>query len=59
MVKDPVCGMMIDLKDAAAKVEYQGQTYYFCSIHCKKKFELEPEKYVAKGSEASQQHIHH
>ncbi len=30
MVKDPVCGMEIDPKEAAGKSEYQGQTYYFC-----------------------------
>ena len=27
MVKDPVCGMMIDEKTAAGKSEYQGETY--------------------------------
>lgn len=30
MVKDPVCGMMVDPETAPAKAEYQGQTYYFC-----------------------------
>ena len=47
-VKDPVCGMDIDLKTAAGKSEYQGQTYYFCSPGCKKSFDREPEKYVGK-----------
>jgi len=46
-VKDPVCGMEIDPKDAAGKAEYQGQTYYFCSPDCKKAFDKEPEKYVS------------
>jgi YHS domain-containing protein len=26
--------------------EYQGQTYYFCSIECKKKFEQQKERYA-------------
>jgi YHS domain-containing protein len=59
MVKDPVCGMMIDPKTAASKVEYQGLTYYFCSIHCKRKFELEPDKYIVRGSAQADEHSHH
>jgi YHS domain-containing protein len=46
MVKDPVCGMDVDPKNAAGKSEYQGQTYYFCSLGCKKDFDKEPQKYV-------------
>jgi Cu+-exporting ATPase len=34
-VKDLVCGMMIDPKEAAATSEYKGQTYYFCARGCK------------------------
>ena len=41
-VKDAVCGMDVDPKDAAGKVEYQGKTYYFCSLDCKQKFEKAP-----------------
>ena len=46
MAKDPVCGMDIDPKTAAGKSEYKGQTYYFCSDECRKKFEKEPKRYV-------------
>jgi len=46
MVKDPVCGMMINSQSAAASIEYKGQTYYFCSKMCKAMFEREPEKYI-------------
>ena len=45
-VKDPVCGMMVNPQHAAASIQYQGQTYYFCSQLCKTMFEREPEKYV-------------
>lgn len=46
MVKDVVCGMEIDPKEAAGKSEYRGQTYYFCAPGCKRKFEATPQQYV-------------
>ena len=45
-VHDPVCGMDIDSVSAAGKSEFKGQTYYFCSLGCKKDFDKEPEKYL-------------
>jgi Cu+-exporting ATPase len=46
MAIDPVCHMEVNEKEAAGKVEYQGQTYYFCSASCQKQFEAEPAKYA-------------
>jgi Cu(I)/Ag(I) efflux system membrane fusion protein len=49
--KDPVCGMAIDQKRAAAagrSSEYKGTTYYFCSDGCKKDFDKEPAKYAGR-----------
>jgi Cu+-exporting ATPase len=46
-VKDPVCGMDIDPKNAAATEEYKGKTYHFCSAACHDKYKAEPEKYTA------------
>jgi Cu+-exporting ATPase len=46
MATDPVCGMTVDEKTAAGKAEYNGQTYYFCSPECQKKFQHDPTKYV-------------
>ncbi len=37
LVKDPVCGVYLP-KEQAIKLEYKGQTYYFCSEECKTKF---------------------
>lgn len=37
MVKDPICGMEVDEKKAI-NVLKDGEAYYFCSEHCKKKF---------------------
>jgi Cu+-exporting ATPase len=45
MEKDIVCGMQIDPGKAAGKSEYQGKTYFFCSIGCKKKFDENPAQY--------------
>jgi RND family efflux transporter MFP subunit len=49
-VKDAACGMMIDAAQAAAQgntVTRDGVTYYFCSKSCKKKFDAQPERYLA------------
>ena len=50
-VKDLVCGMDIDPATAAGKSEHNGQTYYFCSLGCKKAFDENPEKYIGKEPE--------
>lgn len=46
MVRDPVCGMLIEKKDAAGMAEYEGKTYYFHTTDCNAAFEQSPEKYV-------------
>lgn len=48
MAKDPVCGMMIDPATSESHTDYRGDTYYFCSHSCKKKFESDPSVYVKK-----------
>ncbi len=45
-VKDPVCGMQIEDKEAAATSTYKGTTYYFCSKPCKEDFDKDPESYL-------------
>jgi len=45
-VKDPVCGMIVDPKTAAAKSDYKGKTYYFCSREDKDRFDKAPSQYV-------------
>jgi P-type Cu+ transporter len=39
IAKDPICGMTVDPKKAAATIEYKGQPYYFCSKGCAAKFQ--------------------
>jgi Cu+-exporting ATPase len=46
----PVCRMRIDQETAAAKENYKGQTYYFCSQECADTFKANPEKYARQSS---------
>jgi YHS domain-containing protein len=41
--------MQVDPKKAAGSSEYQGKTYYFCSVGCKRKFDQNPELYANKS----------
>jgi len=36
---DPVCGMQVDVANAAAHAEHEGTTFYFCSDHCRHRFD--------------------
>jgi YHS domain-containing protein len=47
--RDVVCGMDVDVKQAAAAgllAKHAGRTYYFCAEDCKAKFLTEPQKYL-------------
>ena len=48
MAQDPVCGMEVDPKKAAAQSQYRDQTVYFCAVVCKVKFDQNPAKYIDK-----------
>jgi Cu+-exporting ATPase len=37
-VTDPVCGMTVDRATAAATLEHNGRTYWFCSAACRDTF---------------------
>ena len=45
---DPVCGMTVD-KSQAETLTYGGETWFFCSEHCKTQFEADPERSIASG----------
>ena len=53
MVKDPICGMTVD-EATPLKAERDGQTFYFCSEHCREKFLAE-----AKAKSARIQALQH
>jgi YHS domain-containing protein len=43
--RDPVCGMQAS---DGITFDYKGQTYAFCSDHCRSQFEKNPESYIKK-----------
>lgn len=43
---DPVCGMQISDSQAAITEKLDGETYYFCSIHCRESFLMAPGAYL-------------
>ena len=51
ILRDPVCGMTVTYESAEARSEYNGQTYYFCSMDCKEQFEKDPERYIRNEKE--------
>ncbi|MEJ7930232.1 heavy metal translocating P-type ATPase [Ramlibacter sp. AN1015] len=57
---DPVCGMRVNPGEAAAREEYEGRTYHFCSAACHLKFQASPASFV--GSSTPQvtgaKHVH-
>jgi Cu+-exporting ATPase len=44
---DPVCGMTVDPATAPASVVHDGRTYYFCNPGCARRFQAEPQRYLA------------
>jgi Cu+-exporting ATPase len=44
--RDVVCGMTVYTAEARHRSEYEGETYYFCSAHCKEKFDQDPGQYI-------------
>jgi YHS domain-containing protein len=54
MERDPVCDMEVDATTVtnALKSEFQGHTYYFCSLSCKQAFDANPQEYANKARAA-------
>ncbi|MGH7886509.1 MAG: heavy metal translocating P-type ATPase [Candidatus Binatia bacterium] len=55
--------MTVEPASAAGKFDFDGATYYFCSVHCQKLFQTDPAKYFAaaqarKSSQQSQPSTH-
>ncbi|MFO7927018.1 MAG: permease [Halobacteriota archaeon] len=60
--RDPVCGMRTD--DSGPSLTHDGETYYFCSDHCKRSFEKRPSEFAHQHPQRSsagesQNHEHH
>lgn len=46
VVRDPVCGMRVDLAAGKPTAEHGGRLFHFCSEGCRTKFVAEPKKYL-------------
>lgn len=42
---DPVCGMDLNQSAALAQTSVKGGIFYFCGVHCRERFEKNPEKF--------------
>jgi len=49
MATDPVCYAEVYEEKGTQKTTYKGQTDFFCTASCRKKFEEKPEKYTKLG----------
>jgi P-type Cu+ transporter len=43
---DPICKMLVSPETAAGKFEFEGETYYFCSVGCLNKFRQNPRAFL-------------
>ena len=46
VVRDPVCGMIVDPAAGKPTARYEGHAYHFCSETCRAKFTKQPDAYV-------------
>ena len=47
------CAMEVDTETSTLKVEYKGETYWFCGKGCMLEFQDDPEKYLDPSYEKS------
>lgn len=53
MTKDLVCGMQVDENNPETpRLEYRGETYYFCTPLCRAQFEADPERFLSESGES-------
>ncbi len=52
MREDVECSRRVNFKDTEWQCRYHGRTYFFCSLSCKERFDLEPEDYFPEASDA-------
>jgi putative ABC transport system ATP-binding protein len=52
MIRDPVCGMAVEQIDNPHYI-HDGQTWWFCSAHCRDEFEADPPRFSAAAPAAT------
>jgi uncharacterized protein len=50
---DPVCGMRVDRHAGKPTSVHAGKTWFFCSDHCKHRFDQEPERFSSRSRDAA------
>jgi P-type Cu+ transporter len=46
LATDPVCGMEIEKAEAAASLQHEGATYWFCMEDCRDRFQADPAQFL-------------
>jgi YHS domain-containing protein len=46
MPRDQVCGVILNEKTAKFHMRHEDETYYFCSVICKKRLKKNRDKFV-------------
>jgi len=54
--RDPVCRMEVDTSGNPLSSTHQSRTVYFCSTHCKERFDRNPEQYAGSQETVHQGH---
>jgi hypothetical protein len=54
---DPVCGMKVD-RAKALRMDFAGETYYFCSQACLHAFQTDPQQHISGGATTERQVTH-
>jgi YHS domain-containing protein/uncharacterized membrane protein YraQ (UPF0718 family) len=57
--KDPVCGMQVEVAHAPATATHDGTTYFFCSDHCRHRFDADPARFAAGTAPEGRDHHQH
>ena len=57
--RDPVCGMTVDRFKTPHRSVVRGETYFFCGAGCKRRFDADPDAYLAGEKGPPPSHAHH
>jgi uncharacterized membrane protein YraQ (UPF0718 family)/YHS domain-containing protein len=57
--RDPVCGMTVDRRKTPWRSAVDGRAVYFCSAHCKHRFDAGPDRFVEGRDVAPAAHAGH
>lgn len=49
---DPVCGMVVGSEQAAARLEVDGRSYFFCTVGCSQRFQRDPGRLLDPADES-------